>query len=200
MTRTLLVVLVLAGVGVVHAQERATTESGRQVLLFPDGTWKYAPTTSTPGSHDRPAQATSEIALARGAASLYYDPAKWRRDELDDPTRARLAHVTGDGYAIIIAERIEMTLDALREVALSNARSAAPDAAITWEERRVVNGTEVLAARLRGTTQGITFVYFGYYYAGPQGTFQVLTYTSSNLFDEYRDDFEELLNGFVVTP
>jgi hypothetical protein len=52
--------------------------------------------------------------------------------------------------------------------------------------------------QIRGTIQSIPFVYLGYYYSGQEGSIQLLTYTASNLFDEYRHDFQELLDGFVV--
>lgn len=52
--------------------------------------------------------------------------------------------------------------------------------------------------RLEGKTNGIAFTYLGYYYSSPSGTVQVITYTGQNLFQEYRHDFEDFLNGFHV--
>ena len=40
----------------------------------------------------------------------------------------------------------------------------------------------------------------GYYYGGPSGTVQVITYTGRRLFEDYRKEFEEFLNGFRVEP
>jgi hypothetical protein len=97
---------------------------------------------------------------------------------------------------MIISERISIPMDKLREIALDNARDAAPDIKVVEEQRRRVNGTDVLMMRLEGTTNGIPFTYLGYYYGGPVGTIQVITYTGQNLFDEYRKEFEEFLNGF----
>jgi len=45
---------------------------------------------------------------------------------------------------------------------------------------------------------GIKFIYLGYYYSSPKGTIQLLTYTSSNLLDEYKKDLKEFLNSFIV--
>src|SRR5262249_50541794 len=84
------------------------------------------------------------------------------------------------------------------DVALSNARDAAPDTRIVEEQRRRVNGTDVVMLRLEGKTNGIAFTYLGYYYSSPSGTVQVITYTGQNLFQEYRHDFEDFLNGFNV--
>jgi hypothetical protein len=51
---------------------------------------------------------------------------------------------------------------------------------------------------MKGTIEGIQFVYYGYYYAGKAGTIQLLTYTSQNLFAEYKSEMTELLNGLTI--
>ena len=61
-----------------------------------------------------------------------------------------------------------------------------------------MNGTPVTCMEITGTTQGIPFHYFGYYYSGKGGSIQVITYTGESLFEQYRTDFQELLNGFVA--
>ena len=47
--------------------------------------------------------------------------------------------------------------------------------------------------------QGIKFSYYGYYYSGEEGTVQFITYTAQNMLEDYRNDCETLLNGFVKT-
>ena len=69
---------------------------------------------------------------------------------------------------------------------------------VTFEEQRRVNDVDVLAMQMEGTIQGIPFTYYGYYFSGPQGSVQLLTYTGSNLFAEYKPEFEDFLNG--LTP
>ena len=44
---------------------------------------------------------------------------------------------------------------------------------------------------------GVVFVYYGYYFSNKNGTVQLLTYTSDNLFPFYVEEMEILLNGFV---
>ncbi|HYX81224.1 MAG TPA: hypothetical protein VE714_02450 [Gemmatimonadales bacterium] len=208
MNRHLIIPLALALLpAALGAQERATTSSGRVVLLYPNGTWKYASPAVTPASagagaaeHRRPASAVARLEFAHGKAALYYDPKIWQQAPSDEPGRLRLRHVDGDGYAVVIAERLEMSMDALRDVALTNARSAAPDARIVSQETRRVNGHDVMVMQIEGTIKTIRFIYLGYYYVGPEGTFQLLTYTAANLFKEYRTPFEQLLDGFTLTP
>jgi hypothetical protein len=53
--------------------------------------------------------------------------------------------------------------------------------------------------QLNGTTQGIKFSYYGYYYSDVNGTVQLVTYTARNLIGNLTDDAEELLNGLATT-
>lgn len=90
-----------------------------------------------------------------------------------------------------------MPIQSLKEVAIENARSVAPDVKVVKEEYRNVNGLTVLFLQMNGTLKGIKFTYYGYYYSGTGGTIQFLTYTAQSLMDKYIADCELLLNGLV---
>ena len=182
---------------------RATTEDGRKVLLYPDGRWKYAPPAPrgrAEKAYTRAVSATEGIDLLRGGMTLFVDPAKWKRTPSEDPTRISFRHSTGEAYGMVVAERLAIPLPRLKEIALSNAREAAPDVRVTLEERRRVNDADVLAMQMEGTIQGVPFTYYGYYFSGRQGSVQLLTYTGSNLFAEYKPEFEVFLNGLTPPP
>jgi hypothetical protein len=70
-----------------------------------------------------------------------------------------------------------------------------PDVKIVFEEKRVVKGKELVCLKLAGTLQNTPFIYYGYYYGGSEGTLQVVTATASNIFDEFKQDFDDFLNG-----
>lgn len=181
---------------------RATRPDGSAVWLNPNGTWEEAveKTVAASGAaRTKPASATETQSLLKNA-SLSYDPTKWRAVPNQNPGRFNFTHANGDGYALVIAERIQMEPEALVALALQNAKAAAPDAHFVLDEKRMVNATPVRCLQIVGTMQSIGFKYFGYYYAGPAGTVQVITYTSTNLFDEFAGDFQALLDGFAVTP
>ena len=182
---------------------RATRPDGSAVWLNPDGPWTEA-AEKKPGAsaltapRTKPVDATQTVTLLKNA-TLSFNPAKWRQSESTKPNRQSFVHVNGDGYALIIAERIQMDPDSLVAMALTNARALSPEAHFLLDEHRVVNGTEVRCLQIGFITQGIAFRYFGYYYAGPAGTIQVITYTSDGLFAEFTPDFEDFLNGLEVT-
>ncbi len=186
----------------IHAQDiRATTEDGRTVILKKDGTWQYQektkPTTAT-GGFNKSSKATSTYRARGGKFSVWFDPTKWSQGKSDDPSKTTFQFTDGDLYGMIIAERMEIRLDALKEVALTNAKAVAPDTRITFEEMRTVNGRSILCMKMEGTIQTIRFVYYGYYSAGPSGTVQLLTYTSKNLSAEMEPEMTEFLNGLTI--
>ena len=198
-------VLVVACAAAQAQTLRATTEDGRAVLLDPKGTWKFAPE----GASEKKVQgapynvspaAKERVAIPNLKAKVAYNEKRWKL--LDKPLNqvASLSfrHANGDSYAMVIAERIEMPLQTLRNAAVENAKSAAKDLTIEREEHRTVNGRPVLMLQMSGTLQGIPFVYFNYYHAGPAGAIQFMSYTARNLFNESKADFEELLNGLLV--
>ena len=197
--------LMLAGAAGAAAQSptTATTDDGRKVLLFPDGKWKFA-AASTAGAagraNTRSPAATERVELLRGAMAIFVDPAKWKKQPpTDDLTKTTFHHSSGEAYGMIVAERLAIPLLKLKEIAISNARAAAPDAKVVFEETRHVNDIHVLVMQMEGTIQGIAFTYYGYYYSGSQGSLQVLTYTGTNLFAEYKGSFEEFLNGLTAS-
>lgn len=92
---------------------------------------------------------------------------------------------------------MEIPIVTLKQVAFENAREVAPDIKIVNEEYRFVNGIMVYMMQMNGSIQGMRVTYCGYYYSNSNGTIQLITYTAANLFDDYKDQVEELLNGLV---
>lgn len=179
----------------------ATTDLGTRVILYPDGTWDYVVIVQPePDTYTKPITSTRVFKSKKGFYEIWFDPMKWKTEGLQhSDAEFNIAHVSGDAYAIAIAERITMSLEALRESALENARKAAPDAQIVAERDITVNGIPVKNLQIEGTIENIPFTYFGYYWAGKAGTLQVIAFTGQNLFDEFMPEFRELLNGLIVT-
>jgi hypothetical protein len=147
-----------------------------------------------------PAGRGATLPLVRGAFELTYDPAKWTPQPIDEPNIVRLAHVSGDAYLKVIAERLEIDPGQLTDVALSHAKSASPDVKVVTESWRTINGLRTLLVRLDGTTSGIRFSFYYQMYSDASGTVQLAGWTGTNLFDEYRRDFLELFAGFRKRP
>jgi len=72
------------------------------------------------------------------------------------------------------------------------------------EEKRLVNGKEVLCAQMSGTVhvKGMTIpmVMLSYFYTGKEGTVMASAFAPGFLFDEHRQQIEEFLNGLEIVP
>jgi hypothetical protein len=136
------------------------------------------------------------LLVNNGTMGIKYDPQKWRKTESKDPGRFTFRHIVGDGFALVIAERLEVPIDSLPAIALANAQKMDSNARITTKEKHDVNGVDVWFLKIEADARGIPFTYYGYYYGGNSGTVQMITYTGRNLASEYEKDFMEFLNGF----
>jgi hypothetical protein len=147
-----------------------------------------------------PVSSKEKVQIPKLKARIAYNDARWKllNKPLNEAASLSFRHASGDSYAMVIAERVEMPIKTLRDAAVENAQAAAHDLKVEREERRTVNGKSVLFLQMSGTVKGIPFVYYNYYHAGPVGSIQIISYTSRNLFDENKADFADLLNGLIV--
>ena len=134
-----------------------------------------------------------------GKVTLRYDPAKWKQTKTDEAGHFMFEHKNGEGYGLVIAERVAIPVDSLVNLALKNARAADPNAKTTSIERRKVNGADVAFMKMEAKVSNIDLIYYGYYFGGKSIAVQVLTFTGKNLIGDYEKDFLEFLNGFTTT-
>lgn len=206
MFRTVLIMVcfIILSEGLCFSKDlRAVTEDGRKVVLKENGTYRFVdspktPLTSGAVSYLKPANATIVFKPKGNRFLIWYDPSVWRDKKSAESDKPTFIHKDGDIGAIVIAERVDMSLTALKELVIKSAREAAPDARIIHEENRVVNGKNILCLRMQGTIEGIEFIYYGYYYAGKAGVIQHITFAPSNLFSEYEPDMLNFLNGLII--
>jgi hypothetical protein len=149
------------------------------------------PTVAAPG-------APGVLEVLEGRMNVRYDPSKWKPTPTTDANRFEFKHVRGDGFAVIVAEKAGISTDGIADIAFANIRKQDPGARMTLKQKRRVNGVDVWFQTVDATVKGTPVTYFGYYYGGPAGTIQVLTYTGRKLASEYEPDLLEFLNGFRV--
>lgn len=194
------------------SQITAVTETGEQVFLYEDGTWKWEneernvekPSTISVNEavFGKPKASTFLVKSKKTKFGFWLDPKKWKFTNQGDNESAEYQfQLKGeDLYGMAIVERMEIPLVQLKDVAINNAINVAPDLKVTKTEYRFVNDLQVLHMQMEGTIQGMQFVYYGYYYSNAGGTVQLITYTSKNLFDTYKPVSEDFLNGLIVLP
>ena len=74
-----------------------------------------------------------------------------------------------------------------------------PNSRITFEEKRTVNGRQVLATEMSITKEGARYRFFGYYHGGSSGGIAVIGYTAEALFSKNIREVTEFLNGLEMS-
>jgi len=105
----------------------------------------------------------------------------------------------GDVYAMILFEEMEIPVENLANIAVSNAVAAAPDVVVAGKEYRKVNDNDIIWMRMEGSPQGMKIVYYSYYCSNFKGSLQFVTFTGQNIIDRYQKDIEDLLNGLIFS-
>ena len=198
---------ILLYTNMIYSQINAVTETGDQVILYQDHTWKYVNDSIKQNTEInindkefiKDKQLSFLVKSNKINIGIWINPKEWSfsKGENDDAAEFKFQKKGGDLYAMLISEKIQIPIETLKGIAYENAKNAAPDIKIIKEEYRTVNSIKVLMMQMSGTIQGIKFIYFGYYYSNTNGTIQFITYTSENLFKTYFDDIELFLNGLV---
>jgi hypothetical protein len=184
------------------------TKTGKEVLLFENGTWSYVQDEKNENQDkvaiilSKPADSKFLLESKRINYGIWLNKSKWTYSETETekgaPTEFTFGLKGEDAYGMTIAEKIEVQIDTLVNIAFQNAKDAAPDAKLVKDEWRKINGVNLRCLQMEGTISGIKFVYLGYYYSDSNGSLQFLTYTSANLLNRYKDEMEALLNGLVI--
>ncbi len=130
--------------------------------------------------------------------SLRYDPDLWRQTAPGKEGQIALEHRSGEGNALVIAERIAVPPGSVEDVALANAQTADPKAQVVFRQQRRINGADVRFLKINAGVNAVPMVYWGCFYGGEYGTVQVVTYTTKTLLPEYDKDFMDLLSGLIV--
>lgn len=123
----------------------------------------------------------------------------WRISPNNNPAAEfQLTFHKGDLYATIITERIEIPIKSLTEFAIQNLSNITDDYEVLNVEVRNVNGKSFVMMDIECTLNEIKFRYRNFYWSGKPGSLQILTYTGINLFEEFKNDIDYLLNGVLV--
>jgi hypothetical protein len=139
---------------------------------------------------------TETIDINRGSASLRYEGHAWKRFGPSEDLQHR--HTSGDAFFRVIAERVQIPIEKLEDVALTNAKNADPNARVVKRGWRLVNGQRLLVLEIDLTVQNVPFVFYGHYYSGSIGTIQIVGWTGKNLLEEYRVAIDAVVSGFQV--
>lgn len=191
------------------AQILATTLEGDTVLLNSDGTWAYLDTSElidevlnvNPEKFTKPSTAKENYKAISKSYQIWYQEKDWAR--MDPKNLNPLAEVAFkstemDAYGMLIYEGMEANSQTLADVAIMQARKTASEITVLSKEIRSVNGKDMVALEMTGKIQGIDIYYYNYYYSGPEGSIQLLCFTTAKASEELMPKMEDFLNGLVI--
>ena len=191
----------------VSGQQKAVTETGETVVLYSDGRWAYvnkdtireAEIPTHPKQFNRDTGASFLVKSSKMNIGVWIDSSAWSFEKSASHDAAEFEFVNEEKglYGLTITENLDLPMEALANIALDNAREAAPDVKVISKEYRMVNGLKVLMMHMTGTIQDILFSYYGYYYTSGNGALQFLVYSSKENVDSNVNEIERLLNGLV---
>ena len=179
--------------------ERLTNEVGQlsdDVFGYLDGSpalGTRAPITGPPAGRLR------SLSLLQGHAAMQYDTAHWKEDtNAKDPNITQFIHDSDALFARVIAEKVEIPIEKMVDIALENARKLDPKAKETQRGYRTVNGRRMLFVEFEATANNLPITYYGHYYSDSSGTVQIIGWTHRTIIDAYRDDIEAFVSGFTI--
>jgi hypothetical protein len=126
------------------------------------------------------------------------DATKWKLEEVYSLGELKLSHMRGDITAKIDTDRVSTPTSMLRQGLLEAFKSADVKGQIVHEDRRIVNGREILAIQFDVTVDGKRSRVFGYYHGGSSGQIQVIAYAPASKFATRISEITELLDGLEV--
>lgn len=187
--------------------QKAVTESGKEVVLFDDGTWRFVHESDSaaletiitnPAIYNRDPRATRIINSSNLNVAVYHDPKKWTAA----PNRLRNIEYLFVGpdhiFATLTADKSRIpNLRIVKDVVISNVRQAVDYFRLKESEYRTVNGKKMLYLRYMANLKGMDFEYAGYYYVNDGGFAMVVAYTMQKDFDAKYPEIETFLNGLV---
>lgn len=196
---------------VCKAQKKAVTESGNEVILYENGTWKYLKEFDANDSNKielnslsftKSKNASFLLKSTNGNLGYWIDPKKWKFGKsTSNPNADFELEFKGQSLqGVIVSEAANIPIESYVEIALQNGRQSAPDLKIMHKEYRIVNGLKVLHLEMEGTQAGVKFTYYSYYFSNESSTVQFLVVCYATTFKKFKNEAEELLNGLTIIP
>ncbi|MCE4557453.1 hypothetical protein [Pelomonas cellulosilytica] len=185
------------------AQElRAVTEDGRRVVLLPDGKWRFDNKARPAGAGSAASNdGISPYQTAVKKISMAFNASEWtltpRRDS-EAANKRMFQHRSLPLYAMVIADEMPASNEAMKNVLLTNAASAGFATTTLLDEQKQLSNHQIGNLRFTASNKGVDFVFSAYYYADEDGNVQAVCYTGQALFHKYQADCEKFLSGLVI--
>jgi hypothetical protein len=128
-----------------------------------------------------------------------YNPAKWTGDKsCPESAELCLRHRELPTSVAAGAGPEQLPPFRLHEFAVGTATAGMANAKVVLDQRKTVNGVDVLALRAEGLLDGEKLTTYGYFFAGKQGYVMFLSFTPTSSFAACEHEITEMLDGLNV--
>ncbi len=116
-----------------------------------------------------------------------------------EPGAIRYNHINKHVLGWMLADKTGgIRTSAMKDMALRNAQRVDPRVRLTLDDRRMVNGREVLHVEYLPTQNSVPIRFTGYYHGGLKSNLQVVAYCVAAEFETYQKDVGEFINGIEI--
>ncbi len=147
----------------------------------------------------------SSFELLNGSFVVHYNRSDWiERPEIAENNvdiDLVFQHSSSEAFVAVSANRMQISVENLPDLAIDDIRSVFPDAEMTKRGFRTVNGLETVYWEHTLTTSGIQLSYFSHAYSDSSGNLRIIGWTTPNLIEVHRSTIESFVAGLeVVMP
>lgn len=185
-------------------QIKAITDTGDEVILHEDKTWRYKiektkidsnKIQKTPNNINTTHLFKSDV----GDYGVYINTniVKTNKTKLNKDAEFSFSSINGKFWAIFMSENIGIPLKSVKEFKINTMKEKMDSFEILQEEEKNINGINIIHCRFKGTANNLNFIYCVYFASCDSSTSQLFAYCLENDFENNRNDIYKLLNGFV---
>lgn len=181
-------------------------ENGRNVELFDDFTWRYIKLASNENKEEskvvklyKQLEHNETVKSKEFPYSISFNNSKFEYKKERGNKEFLFKSIDNTMFMQTIAEENYLTLDLLSEAAIVNARNADKNLKVISKEKAIINGKNAVLLEMQAKVQNYEFTYYGCYVSEEgKGSFQLLTWTYTSMFEKKKEDLRKLISGFQV--
>ena len=186
------------------AQIKAITDTGDEIILLDDKTWKYKieknnldfntnkKTSETNNSNQLIKSDIGDFGVNINQNIIQTNSHSFNKD-------AEFTFVSKNGkfWALFMTEKISFPLKFLKDFKIKSMKEKIESFEILKEDERIVNGMKIMHVQLKGISKNFKFVYCIYFASSESSTSQLFSYCLESDFENNRENMYKFLDGFT---
>ena len=186
------------------AQIKAITDTGDEIILLDDKTWRYKIeknkldlNTNKKTSETNNSNQLIKSNIGDFGVSINPNTIKTNSYSFNKDAEFTFASKNGKFWALFMTEKISFPLKFLKDLKIKSMKDKIESFEILKEDERIVNGMKIMHVQLKGTSKNFNFVYCIYFASSESSTSQLFSYCLESDFENNRENMYKFLDGFT---